>query len=1058
MTEESTQTDSQRAEQELAALESILRKTRRELRGPVLFEGFAWFLVTLGSVAVSAQLVGLLAGEDGPRALRLVLTFGSGAAMVGAFAALIAFVRTKPGLEDVARLLQRHAPQFRNDIVAALQFGRELRDGRAESHGWSPALAHAHLKRTTRGLLGAVDGEGTLARHVPVRSPTPALVALGGCLVLLVAPYLIAPDMVRDLWLEAAFPSDDAKEGEPEHRPLVGEIDLLYAFPPYSDLTPRFEPFTTGHIETLVGTEVTLKTYPLVDGAKFEMVIQTADGSRVVPMTMTGDRLEATLLLTKAGSYKFRATRPDGTIVEDGIERPIVLQPDSVPTITVTSHPQEIEVSPDEILTIEFEVSDDYGIESVSRAYAFGSDDPTIRPLDLPELTTVPKSLSSKFELDLTPLALQPKDSVALWIEATDNNSLTGPGIGKSTPILLRVASPEDRHMKVIAAEQAVLEALLEVLADFLENPAGQRKPDARGYYRQVVPTETPLDQISIRFGVLHEAHQQETSVLAEMAQVVERMKEDPLMAKRDVTLFEGLYEQLYELNRDGEDVFNLHASDARQGTLFPDKFQDIANHVAKTEDALEKGLIRLENLLATQKMDAVKATAEDIRELKERLKELLEKYRDTRDPELKKAILREIQRLRQRMAELLDRMRSQLKELPQEHVNLEALETAKMESDAAKMGESLERIEDLLEKGDVDGALAALEEMTSSLDAMTQDMNERFEAAEPEGMREMDKALSELMDKANDLESRQRDLERRTRDVQERLDEAQRKRTEELLEQQTREIAQMAAQQRQRLERIAERELAPHDLDAVEQARKRVEDLEKMLEGKDIEQALQKARMSQEDLRALEFSMDLSERYTEPDTERGRAVRETSKELGTMNPEARKIVRSLEEIMERARSQQGQGSSPELQQLAREQQDVQKQADQLGQDVRQASERFPMLEQQLAPPLENARNEMGEAQHDLGQRETQQALDHQRGALESLRELKQSMKDALQKQKQGGREGSGAPRSKERVAIPEKDGRSREQFREDVMKGMKEDRLENYESEIERYYESLMQ
>jgi hypothetical protein len=116
------------------------------------------------------------------------------------------------------------------------------------------------------------------------------------------------------------------------------------------------------------------------------------------------------------------------------------------------------------------------------------------------------------------------------------------------------------------------------------------------------------------------------------------------------------------------------------------------------------------------------------------------------------------------------------------------------------------------------------------------------------------------------------------------------------------------------------------------------------------------------------------------------------------------------------------------------------------------------MFEQQLGPPLDSAKGEMGKAGEGLQQSRPQRALDHQRSALEQLRQLKESMRNALQKQNQKGQGEGRRGLNQDKVVIPEKDGRSQEQFREDVMRGMKQERLEDYESEIERYYESLMQ
>lgn len=1048
-----------RAARELTALEAVLRKTRRRMRSPLLAEGFAWMIATVGAVLVTGQFVGLALGVRGPAVMRMILLVGLGATAVGALVALVGYIRTSPSLEDVARRLQREVAEFRSDLVAALQFGRALRDGvDAEAEGWSSALAFAHLRRTTRAVLGRLDGGGTLGNLVQTRSLTPTLVAIGGCLVLLVAPMFVFGDKVQKLWTAAIFaPMTEASKG-PEHRPIVGDIDLVFSYPPYTDMQRRIEPFTTGHIETLVGTEVTLKTYPLIRATKIEIVMKNADGERVVPMKSDTEFLEATLLLTKPGSYSFRAMLPDGTEIADGIERPIVLEPDQAPAVAITSHAGEVEVSPDEVLDIRYTVNDDYGIESVARATAFGKEEPKMLPLDLPELSSNPRAIEQELRLDLREFALQPKDVLTVWIEATDNNSLTGPGVGKAPPLVLRVTSPEDRHQKIIAEEMEILEALLDVLGDFLEQPLGERSPNKKGFYRQVVSKDITHKQSSEHHRVVEATHAKQTGVLTAMGAVVEKMKDDPLMTTRDITLFESLYEQLYALNRDGAEVINDLGPDARQETLSHADTQRLADWVAKDEDALEKGLVRLDNLLASQKMDSVRRTADEIRDMKERLKELLEKYRDTNDPALKEAIMREIQRMRQRMAELMQRMSSQLEKLPKEHINMEALEQAQLESDAKKMGDSLQQLEDLLEQGDIDGALQALEDMTASLDQMTEEMGKQFADAEPEGMREMDKALSELMDKANDLEARQRELESLTRDQQEASDRRERERIKQMLEERTNEIAELARQQRAEMEKIESRDLSQHDRKAAKQAAERAQKLEKLLEDQDIEQALGEARSAREELRAMQFSLELSERYSERKSDRGKDVRQSLGDLKQAQQRGRKIVNALEEIMDQARSQQSGGDDPQMQQLAQEQQGVSEQAEQLQKDVDAAAERFPMLEQKLNPPLGEARDQMGQAKKSLQGRKQQQALDHQRGALESLRQLKQSMRDALQKQKQQGKRDGKGRVSQDKVTIPTEDGRTHEDFREDVLDGMKQDRLQDYESEIERYYESLME
>ena len=1051
-----------RAQRELSALESVLRKTRRQLRAPLFAEGLAWMLATTVAVLITAQFVGLALGTRGPATMRYVLVVGLGATAIGALVALLGFIRTAPSLRDIANTIQRELAEFRSDIVAALEFGDALSHQDATPAHFSASLAFAHLRKTTRAVLAATES-GSLAPRLEPRSLAPSLLATGGALAVLLLPFALMPDKLPRLWHAAAFAPlvEAASDADADHRPVVGDIDLMFSYPPYTGLPQHMEPFTTGHISTLVGTEVTLRTYPLVNASKFELVITTPDGERIVPMKFdAGDEvLSATLLLTRSGSYQFRATMPDESVVSDGIDRPIVLEPDQVPAIIVDSHTGEVEVSPDEVLTLSFNASDDFGLESVSRAAAFGAEDANTMPIEIPELATTPRSVRGEVELDLRQFALQPKDTLTVWFEAVDNNSLTGPGVGKSAPLVLRVASPDDRHERLIAEEMEVLEALLDVLADVLENPIGERQiPEGAKKYGQKIDPLTTTQQSSEHHARTSDIAARQREALAMMATVLEKMKEDPLMTKRDVTLFESLYEQLYAVDRAGTQLLEKLAPDARAVTITQLELQKLADWLAEDEDTLEKGLIRLDNLLVTQKMDSVRRAADELKDLKERLKELLQRYKETQDPELKQAIMREIQRMRQRMSELMRRMSSQLERIPREHVNMEALQQAQLESETQKMGDGLQQVEDLLEKGDIDGALAALEQINTSLDAMTQEMDEQFAQAEPQGMREMDQVVSKLMDQTDDLTQRQTELEQRTREHREMAETKNRKQMEQMLAQRTSQLEALAKQQREALESMQKLDLFGHDREHIRRAARTAQELEENIRSRDIEDALEKARRSAEQLREMQFAMDLSARYADPASARGRDSRKAMNGAEQARPRADKIVEGLEDVMKQAQAAQRRaGSEPELRKLAQEQRDVDAQAEQLERSIGEASERFPMLGQKLQPSIEGARQEMGQSADALDGQKAQQSLDHQRGALQQLRELKQSMRNAM-RGNDGDQMGQNpGRRTSKRVAIPKKAAPTEDQFRGHVMDGMKQERLQEYDSEIQRYYEALM-
>ena len=106
---------------------------------------------------------------------------------------------------------------------------------------------------------------------------------------------------------------------------------------------------------------------------------------------------------------------------------------------------------------------------------------------------------------------------------------------------------------------------------------------------------------------------------------------------------------------------------------------------------------------------------------------------------------------------------------------------------------------------------------------------------------------------------------------------------------------------------------------------------------------------------------------------------------------------------------------------------------------------------------MKKSQKAMKEAQKGLDQRRMQRALDSERQAIEQLRQLKESMQESVKKERQKS-EKEGARGSDQKDDKPDLSGDARRKpaYRDLIQDGMKEERLQEYESEIDRYYESL--
>src|SRR5690554_3425927 len=262
-------------EQDLSAMRMVLRRTGRAWRRPILLEGGLWYLVTLGAVALSAVLAAALVPVFLPTVTGWMLMIGAGAATLGALVAWMGFRAGAGDVEAVAKRLQREHPAFRNDIIAALEFGDKLLAAAPDAPlGFSRTMARTHVRETTRTMLAQAQ-HGHLGHLLETRELFAPAMSLAACLTLLLIPFA-----VDRAWTLSVLGSPFAKINETPaktvlDRPIVGAMSIYYTPPAYTHLGRQVDQNSSGYIEALIGIEVTIETTALLQNvARMELVIE----------------------------------------------------------------------------------------------------------------------------------------------------------------------------------------------------------------------------------------------------------------------------------------------------------------------------------------------------------------------------------------------------------------------------------------------------------------------------------------------------------------------------------------------------------------------------------------------------------------------------------------------------------------------------------------------------------------------------------------------------------------------------------------------------------------
>jgi hypothetical protein len=999
----------------------------------------------------------------------------------------VAFFRRFQSLDEVGKAVEASIPAFRGDVTASLQFGREL-DALKEAGEVSVVMVERLLAQTHRGFEERASDMPAAVPRARLQAPLAVTCVAAVVLAIFgVARPELALHGLSGLFL-GDMPAAALSGNLVRHVPVVADITLHFKFPEYTDLPSRTIHNSTGDIEVLAGTGVTFEALAIRPVTHAELVLETGgdgaaptkdgkttnEATRITLERRPGNRLVAKFNPTVGGTYSILAELASGGEITDGLRRALIVHPDEPPTIHVLAPEAEVEVAPEDVVTFEFEASDDYGLTEVAIVTTFGGNEKdktrkTIEAFDaaaeaLPgdalqdtAIAGATRGHNGKYELDLAPLKLAPKDWLAVVLEAVDNDSVSGPKVATSEVIMLRVSSPEDKHLEIVAAEEEFVEALIALLADYLESPIGEHKTATDERVEEVLPEDWDNDQMIKGAQRAKPPFEAAARIISSMGALLERMEQDPLMLKRDFDLFVTTQNNLQAKHADEQARLEPVERQVKAGAVNRSALLQLLSARRASVVAAEQAILRLEDLVAAQRMENALDTAKDLDEAKERLKELLEKYKETKDPELKAEILREIQRLRQRMMELMAKLQSQIKELPQEHVNLEALETDKMMSDVKDLGDALSKLQEMLEKDDIDGAMAALDELGKNIDDMLAGMEKEFDEAQPEGLSELDKAVSEIMDEVNDMAAAEEEIAKETDEVAKKVEERTQEELKQVLDEFIKQEQDKVAEIKKSLEEIDPKELLEKDLEALDEAKSRVERLQQALESSDVFEALGEATALVQDLQQTADRLASRGQFLPRQDPRKQTYDKAGKGLQKAGGPAREVADDLAKLLEKARRGPNPDEQAQLDKLGEDQNGVQQRLEGMKKKVQGMGGEFPMLKESLEPGLDEAGQYMEGAKQRLSEGKGRRAHDNEKLALEQLDKLKQSMRESVGKNKRMGQDGRNQF-SEEDVEIPAEDKRAPKEFREDIMDAMKESGLDDYSSELDEYYKAIVQ
>jgi hypothetical protein len=913
--------------------------------------------------------------------------------------------------EEVARVVGRAHPEVASDLLSAVQLETEVANGPVR---FSPELAVA-LGEATAARVAPLDP----ARVVPGRHAL-ALRVLAGTVVIHGLAVALAWPLWKRGWALLADPPDPAVAAQVPTsvaESLVGDLRITLHYPTYMRREPLVIPVSSGDLVAPRGTRIELSTTALrpLSGARLVFDGATPDQPiDSVALSVDGLLVAGSFVVDKAAAFRFQLERPGARPLVEAEPHRVEIEPDHAPQVELIAPAEELDVSSRRRVELAYSVEDDHGIAEMALVWRGVGGKIERKPLPMPSGRL--RTAQGKFYWDLNDAALTPGSRIAYHLEAKDNDSAYGPNIGTSKIFYLRVFSPRERHEDILARQQALLEQLLGHLGDRLERPE-----DELARHRDL---HAAGERLLVELGALTTLLDQDTlapkGLDAELGQMHQRF--DKLMRAEQALLIDLEQQQL-----------------RRPGAKVP-----LPDHDKKVVTELERDALMFDDWIGRQQVEEMLAISDELKQHRERLKELLEKYDRNPSAELRQEIEREMRAIEQRMAELQEKASKLSSEVADRFMNADAMETAENEDCFAE-------VRRLLDANQTKAAAAKLEECSKQADEAMSSLEDSLEGLRGDRFSAQEKAFQELMGEVADLEQAQQNLAREADDITRRYKEkaaqaagAQKQAEKEQAKRTLDKLKKQAGQ-------IPREGLTPFSQEEHEAVMKRLQNTEEMLGDGDVPEALAMAKQAQEGLEAM--SGDL-----EDDIQDGQPWSDKTGDALDQTAESRPLAEQLVEDLESAMPSPDQMMTPEdrqkLAELRRRQKALSEKTKRLGEKAQKQKGELPgQAGDAMKQGLDEAGEMMGRGEERFGDADPVGGRDQAEKAAERLGKIgKEAQRAARPSQ---GR----SAQNNEPVKIPGSDQyKPPQEFREDILDAMKKDKApRQYEDQVKRYYEELV-
>jgi hypothetical protein len=262
--------------------------------------------------------------------------------------------------------------------------------------------------------------------------------------------------------------------------PHIERVRVSYSYPRYMGLTDTNPamPVEGGNVKAPIGTSVTVFGTSNIALESGRVFLGRRDQEQLVPTSLGVDpekgarhRLTATFEVASDGEYFFQLVGDNRLVCTDPVRYTVRAMLDNGPMLKVIEPNADKLVTPEAVLRIRAQTTDDYGVALIFMQYAVLAGDTKIeKRVDFDtshnDAKYGEKAINSEFAFEMPVVGVKPGDMVSYFLEAADNRDKPAPNVTRSRAFSLAVVSRDQLQRLTEERQQRVrgeLRRLIEV-------------------------------------------------------------------------------------------------------------------------------------------------------------------------------------------------------------------------------------------------------------------------------------------------------------------------------------------------------------------------------------------------------------------------------------------------------------------------------------------------------------------------------------------------------------------------------------------------------------------